>query len=256
VVLVHGALGDYRQWLPVSAYLAADFHAVAISRRHHWPDAIVSRDVVYSYESHRDDLLAVLRTFPGPVHVVGHSYGAGLALLAAIAQPERIATLTLVEPALGSVVAPSTPGYAAEVSTREAVFAAVHASVAAGADERAAEIFIDWVQGESGGFGRLGEAARQVLLDNAATIGPTLSVAPPRVTREQLTAIRAPTCVVTGERTRPWYRLIADAVAAAIPDARQAVVPACAHMTIVERPLASATPIRDFLAAPRSGARS
>jgi pimeloyl-ACP methyl ester carboxylesterase len=34
----------------------------------------------------------------GPVHLVGHSYGASVALRAALAQPERFASLVLVEP--------------------------------------------------------------------------------------------------------------------------------------------------------------
>jgi pimeloyl-ACP methyl ester carboxylesterase len=83
VVLVHGSLGDHRQWAAIGARLAARHRVVALSRRHHWPNEPPAADAVYSYESHRDDLVAYLRQFPDPVHLVGHSYGAGIALLAA-----------------------------------------------------------------------------------------------------------------------------------------------------------------------------
>ena len=35
VVLVHGALGDQRQWEPIAAALAPRFRTHAVSRRHH-----------------------------------------------------------------------------------------------------------------------------------------------------------------------------------------------------------------------------
>src|SRR4051812_48552910 len=36
VVLVHGALGDYRIWTPVGAELSKRFHVITVSLRHHY----------------------------------------------------------------------------------------------------------------------------------------------------------------------------------------------------------------------------
>lgn len=68
VVLVHGSLGDYRQWVAIARELGKSYRVVALSRRGHWPSAMPEADIPYSYESHRDDLLAFLRTRAEPAH--------------------------------------------------------------------------------------------------------------------------------------------------------------------------------------------
>ena len=38
VVLIHGALGDYRQWEPIGAMSESRYRVIAVSRRFHWPN--------------------------------------------------------------------------------------------------------------------------------------------------------------------------------------------------------------------------
>jgi pimeloyl-ACP methyl ester carboxylesterase len=247
VVLVHGALGDYRQWSEIAARLESQFHVVAVSRRHHWPNPAPAKDAVYTYESNRDDLLAWLTTLPAPVHLVGHSYGAGVALLTAVAEPRLVKTLVLIEPAFASLVAPTGAGYPSEAASRDTMMATLHSLVRAGADERAVETLIDWVQGGAGGFSSLPAPARDGLMENAGTIGPTFAVAARNVSRDQLTNLRVPTLVLNGERTRPWYRLIGESVSGAIPDSEHGTIADAGHMAIVENPDSTATLILGFL---------
>src|SRR4029078_11693741 len=72
LILVHGALGDYRQWDSIASRLQPHFRVVAVSRRFHWPNNPPAATVDYSVESHRDDLFALLHSIAGPVHLVGH----------------------------------------------------------------------------------------------------------------------------------------------------------------------------------------
>jgi pimeloyl-ACP methyl ester carboxylesterase len=246
VVLVHGMLGDYRQWTPIADRLKG-YRVLAVSRRYHYPDSPPPRDAVYSYDSHRDDLLEALRAVGEPVHLVGHSYGAGVTLLAALSEPKRIRSLTLIEPALGSVVPATTPGLGSELSSRNAMFDAVRALAAAGEDERAAETLTDWIQGGAGEFGKLPEAVRAGLLQNAATLGPTLSTAAPNVTCDALRQLLRPALVLNGENTRLWYRLIGASTADCIPEAVSAKISASRHMAIVENPEQAAWLLMEFL---------
>jgi pimeloyl-ACP methyl ester carboxylesterase len=85
------------------------------------------------------------------------------------------------------------------------------------------------------------------LLDNASTVGPTISTPRPHVTRDALRRVSVPTVVLRGAGTRLYYSLIADALVAAIPGARDARIPAAGHMTIVENPPGTADLLRDFL---------
>lgn len=250
VVFVHGSLGDYRQWTPVAGALAAPYRLVAVSRRFHWPQAAADDRVLYTYEAHRDDLLALLRTAASSVHLVGHSYGAGVVLLAALAEPARLRSLVLIEPAFNSLLPETEPGLDDERVSRGAMLDAVRQSAAAGDHHGAARALIDWVQGRGGDFASLPPWVRSALLDNATTAGPTVSYAPPHLTRDELRGLRVPTLVVAGERTRLYYRLIAREVAAAVPGAVLRELAGAAHMTIVERPAELAALLVRFFGGP------
>ena len=90
VVLVHGAVGDYRQWNEIGDILSTRYRVVAVSRRHHWPASMTNLQADYTYEGNRADLQLLLDMIGHPVHLVGHSYGAGVALLAAQRSPSRV----------------------------------------------------------------------------------------------------------------------------------------------------------------------
>jgi pimeloyl-ACP methyl ester carboxylesterase len=246
VVLVHGSLGDYRQWTPMAAAARNRFRLTAVSRRYHWPGVAAPAHGAYTYEVQRDDLVALLRTWRQPVHLVGHSYGAGIVLLVALAEPALLRSLVLVEPAFNSLLPDEGPGLDDERRSRASMIAAVRERAAAGDHAAAARALIDWVQGSGGEFASLPAWVQAALLDNAVTAGPTVSHPPPRVSREDLGALAVPTLVVAGEHTRLYYRLIARQVAAAIPGARAIELAGAAHMTIVERPDDTAAVLASF----------
>lgn len=247
VILVHGSLGDRRQWEAVASALAPRYRTHAVSRRHHWPGPMPAAGERYSYELHRDDLLAFAAPMAGPVHLVGHSYGAGVVLLAALQAPERFRSLTLIEPALGSLLPEAGAGLAEEKVSRSAALAHVRALVDAGQDDDATVAFVDWLQGGAGGFARLSGATRSALLENARTLGPTIAGSQPDVSPVSLRGLRVPTLVVNGDRTRDYYRLIGEVTAASIPGARLARQAASGHMTIVENPPATTALLEQFL---------
>src|SRR5688572_2250401 len=247
VVLVHGSLGDYRQWEPFADALRGRYAMVAVSRRWHWPYPASSSSVPYTYEAHRDDLLQYLRARGGRVHLVGHSYGAGIVLLAALAEPSLIRTLVLIEPAFNSLLPDGAPGLDEELASRSSMLADVRSLAQRGDAAAAGRRLIDWVQGGEGGFAGLPDWVQAALLDNAITAGPTIGHAPPEVTCARLRDVRMPTLVVTGERTRLYYRLIAERVACCVPGAASVTLNDAAHMTIVERPADAAGLISSFL---------
>ena len=110
VVLVHGSSSDYRTWEPVLDPLGERFHAIAYSRRYHWPNERIPERTDYSMPEHVDDLEALVRTLEiAPAHLVGHSYGAFLCLLLAIRRPALVRSLVLAEPPVITLFTSSTP---------------------------------------------------------------------------------------------------------------------------------------------------
>lgn len=247
-VLIHGALGDYRQWDAIGQRLRPRLRVIALSRRHHWPNDAPVAGVDYSIESHRDDLLAFVRGLPGPLHLVGHSYGALVVLAAALAAPELLGSVTLIEPPLAGLLPPAAAGLDAELASRTQMVTAMRTQILAGDDAAASVTLIDWVQSGQGGFAALAEANRRQLLANAATIGPTYASAPQNVDCAQLRNLRVPTLILNGARSRLFYRLAAQAAASCIPAATAAEIPDAGHMVIVEKPAATAQALLRFLA--------
>lgn len=94
LVIVHGGTGDRTRWTPLFPLLASHFRVCAMDRRAHGG----SGDTLpYSLEKEIDDVVAVVEAQPGPVFVLGHSFGGVCAFEAAL-RTAKIARLVLYEP--------------------------------------------------------------------------------------------------------------------------------------------------------------
>lgn len=94
LLIVHGGTGDRTRWTPLFPLLASKFRVCAMDRRAHG----ASGDTLpYSLQKEVEDVVAVVAAQPGPVFVLGHSFGAVCAFEAAFHTP-KIAGLALYEP--------------------------------------------------------------------------------------------------------------------------------------------------------------
>lgn len=96
LVLVHGSFSTHKtNWEFVMPILAEQFTVYAIARRGRGQtDASDSRSVM----DEAVDVVAVLETLDEPAFLLGHSYGAHVALAAAMEREDRVAKLVLYEP--------------------------------------------------------------------------------------------------------------------------------------------------------------
>ena len=95
VLLVHGVAGGSRAWREVMPALAGEFNVLAPDLLGHGESAKPVGDYsLGAYASGLRDLLAVLDI--GPVSVVGHSLGGGVAMQLAYQHPELVDRLVLV----------------------------------------------------------------------------------------------------------------------------------------------------------------
>jgi len=99
VVLIHGGLGDYREWNPQIERISSHYRVVAYSRRYNYPNNNAEIPPDHSAIVEARDLVALLDALKlERVHIVGYSYGALTALFFATEHPERVRSLTLAEP--------------------------------------------------------------------------------------------------------------------------------------------------------------
>lgn len=95
VVLVHGAFQDERAWSEVAPRLRAAGHPViAVRLAGRGGDA--APPAAPTLDSYRDQVAAVVDAQPGPVVLVGHSFGGITIANVAEARPEKIRSLVFV----------------------------------------------------------------------------------------------------------------------------------------------------------------
>ena len=90
LVLVHGAWVDHTSWRLVAPALAETHRVVRYDRRGHTLSA--GTDIRHgSREQHEDDLAGLIEALDlGPVHLIGSSYGASVALAVAANRPDLV----------------------------------------------------------------------------------------------------------------------------------------------------------------------
>jgi pimeloyl-ACP methyl ester carboxylesterase len=151
VVCLHANASSSAQWRELLEQLSPDFHALApdaygAGKSPDWPsDRVITLGDEVSFIA--PVLARAGATSSWPPVLVGHSYGAAVALIAALQHPGRVRALALYEPTLFSLIdAHALPTSDAD-GIRDAVARAADALDQGDADT-AARHFIDYWMGE------------------------------------------------------------------------------------------------------------
>lgn len=146
VVCLHSNASSSGQWRSLMDSLSPRYHVLApdlygAGKSPEWPS-----DRVIRLADEVELLEPVFARAGPPLALVGHSYGAALALMAAMTNPSRVCALALFEPTLFSVLDAETPATNEADGIRHAV---ADASLALDRGDRdsAAERFIDYWMG-------------------------------------------------------------------------------------------------------------
>lgn len=153
VLLLHAGASSSAQWGPLRARLASVAEVRAPDLHGHGatpapPDLSVDTVIPAQVADLRPLLEPPAAGLPRTV-VVGHSYGAAVALFLALACPERVAALVLVEPPLFALLDPGDPADAAAAAEIDALEAANLADLARGEPLRATERFVRYWSGDA-----------------------------------------------------------------------------------------------------------
>jgi pimeloyl-ACP methyl ester carboxylesterase len=94
LVLVHGATADHTRWVSVLPELEKQFTVYAVDRRGRGKSGDADS---YTIDREYEDVAAVVDSIPGPVNLLGHSYGAICSLEASL-NASNLRKLVLYEP--------------------------------------------------------------------------------------------------------------------------------------------------------------
>lgn len=179
------------------------------------------------YHSHVTRSVAALIT--RPLDLIGHSLGATVALRIAVAAPEAVRSLTLIEPVMFAAVPDSAD---------TAHMDALRVLAEGGEREAAAQEFLsvwgglDWEQQTATAKARLTRQIGLVAAGNEALLHDSGRILRPG----GLESIDAPVLLIMGADSPASIPAIAEALAARLPDVGRATVPGAAHMLPITHP--------------------
>jgi len=223
LVLLHGFVGDSREWRPQIEALSDAFTVVAWDA----PGSGQSSDPPESFRmpDYADCLAGVVQALQlGRPHVVGLSFGSALALELYRRYPDMPKTLVLA-----SAYAGWTGSLAPEA--RDQRLAATLATSDLAPDE-----FVGAMIG-----GMFSKAAPAQAVDGFAEIMAEADL------RDVLPHIDVPTLLLYGDKDVRAPLAVAEDLHAAIPNSRVVVLPGVGHMSSVESPGAFNAEVRSFL---------
>jgi len=220
VLLIHGSLCDYRYWRWQIPQLGESYRVAAASLRGCWPRAGTHPDPGYGIATHAEDMIALARALGEgrPVHVLGHSRGAQVAVELALRAPEYCKTLTLADPGFRFAHEAPTPVF----------YTPAVALLEKGEVDAAAEQFIDTVNG-AGTWRKMVGWFKQMVRDNAATLLSQVLEANRPVHLEEIRRIQCPVLLLGGSDSPARYGTRQDQLQAALPHARREVIRLAAH---------------------------
>ncbi|THD84956.1 alpha/beta hydrolase [Aliigemmobacter aestuarii] len=183
-----------------------------------------------------------------PVDLLGHSFGATVALRIALERPELVRSLTLIEPVLFAAArAAGWPGWAVfEQEGQE-----MRCLLASGDREGATRVFLaDW--GAAVPFDDLPAALRKYMTDRIHLIpaqdDTLLRDAAGLLGFMRPEGLGLPVLLVEGADSPPVMAAILDELARRLPDTRRLVVPGAGHMVPITHPEPVARAIMALLA--------
>jgi pimeloyl-ACP methyl ester carboxylesterase len=231
VLLGHSSTGSGGQWRSLLTRLSQRYRLIA-------PDHLgYGRTGAYTgmlpLAKHELAILnALIEILDGSAHLVGHSYGGALAARCAVRAPDRVRSLTLVEPTLFYLLAPA--GKNSEHSEIRAVADRVIEYVDAGDPLEAARGFIAyWTS--PGAFEAMDERTRAAVLAGM----PKLRAEWPDAfvgygaCRDALARLTMPIQLIAGSETTPASRAVMGILRAIWPKASYKQVDGAGHMVAV-----------------------
>lgn len=225
VVLVHGAMCDYRCWGSTIQALSDEYRVVSVSLRHFYPQDWNGSGDTFTVTQHAGDLARFVEKMSPPVRLVGHSYGGLVISEMARARPDLVAKLVLAEAGTDALLPAPT---AEQLANRRKFAEHAEGVLKSKGPDAALEFAVDTLNGK-GAWSRYPAAVQAIHRDNAWTIVGTARDQSPRGTCTDFGSLKMPVLLVTGQRTSPRYKQILAEQARCLPGARTAVIPDVGH---------------------------
>jgi pimeloyl-ACP methyl ester carboxylesterase len=234
LVLLHGGFSNHASnWMFVKSLFEQQFTVYAIARRARGETHATEN---HSLEDESIDVVALIHAIGEPAFLLGHSYGAHIALAAAVKVPDRIRKLVLYE-------APWPHIIRKEALERLKIFAQ-----AGQWDNFAVMFFRDilFVPVQELDELRTTDLWQDIVADAKASLGDLRALVSYDFKAERFQGLRVPALLQIGSES-PRNLYITDTIGAALPDVRIEELPGQAHEGMTTAPKMYAESVFRFL---------
>ncbi len=241
---IHCTLGHVGAWRGLAAALKNDLSLLAFDLPSHGKSGVWDR--TGNVHDVATDMARALIT--EPMDLMGHSFGATVALRIAVESPELVRSLTLIEPVFFAAAMADEPELQAEYKRDSAPLDAAFAS---GDEREAARVFNrDW--GDGTPWDTLPERMRDhmaQLVHYVPASGLFLHHDSAGLLEQGRMARAAmPTVMIEGDQSPPMSAKVAISLKKRLPDVERVIIKGAGHMLPVTHPDAVAAPVRALLA--------
>ena len=252
VVLVHGTLDDYRSWAGQVEPFAKNYRVVSYSRRYHYPNPWPQDSLGFSVSVHAKDLVSFIQALElKKVHLVGHSFGGYVALLAARDNPEMVRSLTLAEPPVIPLIAGSSPGDSLLQSFMQNSILPSRAAFKRGNKEEGIRRFVNGVLGDNT-YQKLPPPVHANMMDNVRELKGEMMVMGknlfPAFACKDASRLQVPVLLLDGEWSPEIMGLINDNLKKCLLNTERATIPTASHQMQAQNAKAFNKLVLSFLA--------
>lgn len=238
VLLIHGSLCDYRYWRWQIPAFSHQRQVLAPSLRGYWPSAFIDDNPAFSIARHAQDLIEFIRRQQTgePVHILGHSRGAHVALELACTAPELARSLTLADPGFRFEQEPVQQSFQLDVVQK----------LKAGDLDGALAEFVDTVNG-AGTWRQMVSWFKTMVKDNAGTLLSQIHEIDHSFHLERVRKLNCPVLLLGGANSPARYGQRLDILQQVLSNAERATIPLAAHGMNLANPKAFNEQVLQFL---------
>lgn len=244
VLFIHCTMGNSGTWAQVQAALLGKLKMTAFDRPSHGASGAWTGDGGAA-GLHTLTTTIAAGLIDGRADIVGHSYGATVALRLALDLPQRVRSLTLIEPPMFRLAEGTAAHEAHTAEMRQ-----FEEALCAGDRGSAARLFYDAMTPEAP-WETLSEIARARFTAQIDRIAEERGVseddAPGLTAPGRLETLTQPVQLIEGSASPAVMNRVHDGLAARVPQAQRVVVMGAGHMSPLTHPENIAAEIAAFL---------
>jgi pimeloyl-ACP methyl ester carboxylesterase len=243
IVFVHGSLSDYTYWQQQMEPFAANYHAIAYSRRYNFPNTNPAQSG-YSAIIDADDLARLVRTLGlGKIVVIGHSYGALTALFFAKRHPELLRAIVLAEPPVVSLLnhlseQRSVEGKVMFQDIQTRMVAPMKAAFVKGDREAGVATFMGYVFNDTAAWSKMSQSSRDETMRDAHEWDMVMTTGTlfPDLDPASIQSVSVPVLMFSGGKSYPFLGLIDERISQLIPMSQRIIFSNSGHQMWLDHP--------------------